>query len=216
MAKKTGSKKPVKKKRAQGRLEAMDSYTLSDLEQVKVLADPLRVTLLESFCTERTTKQVAEVMGEKSTKLYHHVEALEKVGLIRLTRTRQNRGTLEKYYLSVARSFRVDSSLFPTADQSPEGDALLTMLSTMIDNVSGELRHIIQAGHGQQGIEEQGLVTYCELQAPEADVRKLLRRLERLVASLVKESASEADPVPDDLRRFRFMLAFYPVDLFDK
>ena len=159
MAKKTGSKKPVKKKRAQGSLEAMDSYTLSDLDPVKVLADPLRVRLLELFCTERTTKQVAEVLGEKSTKLYHHVEALEKVGLIRLTRTRQNRGTLEKYYLSVARSFRVDSSLFPAADQSPEGDALLTMLSTMIDSVSGELRHLIQAGHGQQGIEEQGLVT---------------------------------------------------------
>ncbi len=214
MAKKTGSKKPSKKKRAQGSLEAMDSYTLSDLDQVKVLADPLRVRLLESFCTERTTKQVAEMLGEKSTKLYHHVDALEKVGLIRLTRTRQNRGTLEKYYLSVARSFRVDSSLFPTADQSPEGDALLTMLSTMIDNVSGELRHLIQAGHGQQGIEEQGLVTYCELQAPEAEVRKLLRRLERLVASLVKESAPEAAQAPD--RRFRFMLAFYPVDLFDK
>ncbi len=214
MAKKTGSKKPVKKKRAQGSLEAMDSYTLSDLDQVKVLADPLRVRLLESFCTERTTKQVAEMLGEKSTKLYHHVEALEKVGLIRLTRTRQNRGTLEKYYLSVARSFRVDSSLFPTADQSPEGDALLTMLSTMIDNVSGELSHIIRAGQGQQGIEEQGLMTYCELQAPEAEVRKLLRRLERLVASLVKESTPEAAQAPD--RRFRFMLAFYPLDLDDQ
>ncbi len=214
MAKKLGSKKPVKKKRAQGSLEPQESYTLSDLDQVKVLADPLRVRLLESFCTERTTKQVAEMLGEKSTKLYHHVEALEKVGLIRLTRTRQNRGTLEKYYLSVARSFRVDSSLFPAADQSPEGDALLTMLSTMIDNVSDELRHIIQAGHGQQGIEEQGLVTYCELQAPEAEVRKLLRRLERLVASLVKESSPAAAQASD--RRFRFMLAFYPLDLEDK
>jgi len=119
-------------------------------------------------------------------------------------------------YLSVALSFRVDSSLFPTAGQSPEGDALLTMLSTMFDNVSSELRHLIQAGHGQQGIEEQGLMTYCELQAPEAEIRKLLRRLERLVASLVKESPAEADPVPDDLRRYRFMLAFYPLDLDDK
>lgn len=28
---------------------------------------------------ERTTKQVAERLGEKPTKLYHHVEALERV-----------------------------------------------------------------------------------------------------------------------------------------
>ena len=62
--------------------------------------------LLEALVLEpRTTKQVAEALGEKPTKLYHHVDALEKVGLIRLIRTQRNRGTLEKYYQSVARSF---------------------------------------------------------------------------------------------------------------
>ena len=71
---------------------------LTDLEQMKVLADPLRIRILESLAIdERTTKQVADLLGEKPTKLYHHVEALERVGLIRMTRTRQNRGTLEKY-----------------------------------------------------------------------------------------------------------------------
>ena len=103
------------------------SLTLSDVHQVKVLADPLRIRILEELCTaERTTKQVAERLGEKPTKLYHHVEALERVGLIRLTRTRQNRGTMEKYYLAVARRFKADSRIFSAADagSGPEGDAL--------------------------------------------------------------------------------------------
>jgi hypothetical protein len=212
MAKKVGGKKPAKKKAATAGPPLGESYVLSDLEQIKVLADPLRVKLLESFCSEKTTKQVAEMLGEKSTKLYHHVEALERVGLIRLTRTRQNRGTLEKYYLTVARSFRVDPSLLPTAgQQTAEGDALLTMLSNMLDTVSDELRQLIGAGHGLEGIEEQGILTFCEMHATEAEMRKLRRRLERLVASLTKDSASEA--TPDGQRRFRFMLAFYPVDL---
>ena len=93
-----------------------DSLTLSDVRQVKVLADPLRIRILEELSTaERTTKQVAERLGEKPTKLYHHVEALERVGLIRLARTRQKRGTLEKYYIAVARQFRTDSRLFSAA-----------------------------------------------------------------------------------------------------
>ena len=90
-------------------------YTISDLDQLKVVADPLRIRILEAFCRERTTKQVAVVIEEKPTKLYHHVEALEKVGLIRLSRTRRNRGTLERYYLAVARTFRTDSKIFNTA-----------------------------------------------------------------------------------------------------
>ncbi len=64
---------------------------LTELDQIKVLADPLRIRILESLSEERTTKQVAQLIGEKPTKLYHHVDALERVGLIQQTRTRQNR-----------------------------------------------------------------------------------------------------------------------------
>lgn len=69
------------------------------LEQMRALSHPLRVRLLELFgeCP-RTTKQAAEALGESPTKLYHHVAALERAGLVRLRETRQNRGTTEKYF----------------------------------------------------------------------------------------------------------------------
>ena len=57
--------------------EPEDIYTMTSLEQVRVVADPLRVSILEALCLEaRTTKQVAELLGEKPTRLYHHVDAL--------------------------------------------------------------------------------------------------------------------------------------------
>lgn len=69
------------------------------LEQVRALSHPLRLRLLELFAQDpRTAKQAAEVLGEPPTRLYHHVAALERAGLIRLKETRQNRGTTEKYY----------------------------------------------------------------------------------------------------------------------
>ena len=69
------------------------------LDQVRALAHPLRLRLLELFARgARTAKQAAQVLGEPPTRLYHHVAALERAGLIRLKETRQNRGTTEKYY----------------------------------------------------------------------------------------------------------------------
>src|SRR5262245_14992699 len=100
---------PMKRNTAAG----AEPPTLTDPEQVRALAHPLRVRMLGAFAAqERTTRQVAEVLHEKPTRLYHHLKALAAAGLIRKTRTRRNRGTLETYYRAVAGSIRADPSLF--------------------------------------------------------------------------------------------------------
>jgi len=89
-----------------------DIHTLNRLEQLKALSDPLRLRVLEAFSRQPvTTKQVAALLGENATKLYHHVQILEEAGLVHLVKTRKNRGTLEKYYQAIARDFIVDRNL---------------------------------------------------------------------------------------------------------
>src|SRR5215471_4805964 len=74
-------------------------------QDLRALAHPLRLRLLEEFSgAARTTMQVAAAMGEPPTRLYHHVNALERAGILKLARTRQVRGTTEKYY-EVARKY---------------------------------------------------------------------------------------------------------------
>src|SRR3974390_2121476 len=71
----------------------------ANLDQLRALAHPLRLRMLELFAEgPRTTKQVAQQLGEPPTKLYHHANALERAGLLRLSKTRQNRGAIEKWY----------------------------------------------------------------------------------------------------------------------
>ena len=53
---------------------------------------------VELFAEAPATKQVAQQLGEPPTKLYHHANALERAGLLRLSKTRQNRGAIEKWY----------------------------------------------------------------------------------------------------------------------
>jgi len=185
-------------------------FTLTDLEQVKVLADPLRLRILESFCIdEQTTKQVAESLGEKPTRLYHHVEALERVGLIRLTRTRQNRGTIEKYFKAVARRFRADPGLFRAEADDEKADTLSDVVATMMDTTTGDLRRLIHAGH-DLGSGEEAVLSYTEIRGTEEDIDEIREKL-LAVLKEIESKCCDGD-TPKDARRYRLTLAYFPLD----
>src|SRR4051795_2953393 len=75
----------------------------ANVAELRALAHPLRLRIIELFAEgPKTTKRVAELLGEPPTRLYHHVAALERAGLLQLKETRQNRGAVEKWYGSVA------------------------------------------------------------------------------------------------------------------
>jgi DNA-binding transcriptional ArsR family regulator len=201
------TKQPAAGEKARKGPSQARSLTVSDLEQIRVLADPLRLRILEELCVaELTTKQVAQRLREKPTKLYHHVEALERVGLIRLARTRQNRGTIEKYYVAVARQF---NSRISTGSKA-NGDTLQTMISTVFDRTADELRSLIAQGAGRQGIEKQGVLSYLEIRTDARRGRQLQTRLLKLLKSLEDSPGARDKPAE---RSYRLTLAFYPLDL---
>jgi len=191
------------------------TMTLTDLDQVWALADPLRVRMLGAFAQERTTRQVAEVLGEKPTRLYHHLKALADAGLVRKTRTRRNRGTLETYYRAVAGSFRPDPALFAPPGRSEAADSIGKVIDTMLDQTRSELRALLAAGSG--AVEDEGLVGFLEVHAPEGVMKKLRARLDGLVKSLEqghrKAKTGRKKSRPD--RRYRLSIVFFPLDSLD-
>lgn len=186
---------------------------LTEIEQLRAISDPLRARILASLAREeQTTKQVADRLGEKATKLYHHVETLEKAGLVRMTRTRQNRGTLEKYFIGVARRFEVGEALLGDG-QAP--DALTTMIDTLLDQTRNEC-HRLAAGDSplDEVLKKSGLLSFIELHADQATIDRLGKKLHRLVAELSQEEADESSETEEAERAFRLLVAFYPLDRF--
>ena len=197
---------PKAAKKGRKRPGPVDVMTLSDLEQLRVLADPLRVRILQELGTERTTKQVADKLGEKPTKLYHHVDALERVGLIRLARTRRNRGTLEKYYQVVALCFRADSRLFPqTGDTAP----VMEVISKLLAKTGSELQDLAACSGGASNIEEKAILTFVEVRAPEKEILAIRKKLDALLKDLQK--MAKRDHEDPGSPRYRLMLAYYPL-----
>lgn len=197
--------------------EQLDSYRISDLDQVKALSHPLRMRIIEKLAASEpmTTKQVAEALEEKPTRLYHHVDLLEKAGLIRLTHTRQNRGATEKYYAAIARSFRADREVF--SDHSPidQDDAIRPMIHTVFDNTVSELLRLVDAQQSGDLIEDEGLLSYVEMHLTEAQIEEVRQKLKDVLEYLQGISDPDSETDEKDLRKYRLTLAHYPLDRFD-
>jgi DNA-binding transcriptional ArsR family regulator len=116
--------------------------TLIDLAQIRALAHPLRLRILGTLVREpRTTKQVADILGEKPTKLYHHVQAMERAHLVQLVSRRPKRGTVEKYYQATATLFQAGPTAFSVGagGRTPRSDAdalLVALLETARDDLT--------------------------------------------------------------------------------
>ena len=152
-------------------------YTMKSLEQVRVLAHPLRLRLLEAFAEcPHTTRQVAERLGVPATRLYHHVNALEAVGLIRLKETRPVRGTIEKYYEAVARKMVVGSRVFSESGE-PKG-----VLTGVLTSVLDEARRDLEGAFEKEAPENlRPIALRAIIHATPAQVVRLRRRLVELL-----------------------------------
>ena len=185
-----------------------EPFVVGTIEQVKALTHPLRQRILERFAQRaRTTKQVADELGEKPTRLYHHVSVLERAGLIRLVETRPKRGTTEKYFAAVAERFEIDPRAF-----SGEGGKMtirhpsVAVLESLFENTRVELADLIE--HEKiETLAEQALFVRLEVRGDRESIEAARQKLEALVRELQHETPDEVA----DAEVRRLVLGWYPL-----
>ena len=113
-------------------------YEAESLEQVRALADELRVRIFSLLAQEpMTVTQVGKALDIAPAKIHYHVRELERVGLVRQVFTREKSGILEKYYRAVAKDISVPRSLVTSAPR----DELLAAANEFAQSaVSGYIR----------------------------------------------------------------------------
>ncbi len=118
-------------------------FIVHDVEALKVYFDPLRMRIVHEIALRaRSIHEIAEALGVPFTRLYYHMNLLEKHGIIKLVAVRQGAGAIEeKYYRVAARFFHVDRTLMTPG--TAIGDAgMEAVLTTVLD----ETRRSIYAG----------------------------------------------------------------------
>ena len=154
------------------------------MQELRALAHPLRLRLIEHFAGEpRTTMQVAAVMGEPPTRLYHHVNALQRAGIIELTRTRRVRGTTEKYFVVARRRIGVEKA----GDVTPGSRAALSGLAAQVlDDARTELLSAM-ADLGSLSKEAPPIAVRMLLAVPSSHQARVRRRIMATIKAIQHE-----------------------------
>jgi DNA-binding transcriptional ArsR family regulator len=127
--------------------EPEQEMIIRDIEALKVYFDPVRLRIIQEIADQaRSIHQIAAAIGVPFTRLYYHINLLEKHGIIRLVAVEQRAGVIEeKYYRISARFFAVDRALMMPG--TPTGDAgMEAVLDTVLDGTRTSIRTALDAG----------------------------------------------------------------------
>jgi DNA-binding transcriptional ArsR family regulator len=216
----------------------VEELRITDLETVRVLADPLRFRLVQTMSARIdepwTVKEIARALGEPATKLYYHVGLLEERGLIVVVGSRLVSGIVEKRYRLAAERFVVDRGILSPEDPQA-GEMLHSILTTVFDAAQRDIRASVRAGiaRAQGGHEPEDpdhpespepiLLSHSVERLPPAQGVEFRSRLRELVTEFEIRSAAtrgggrgrDHDAVAptegDETRPYGLVLAFYPL-----
>ncbi len=179
-----------------------NTYKIKDLTQVRLLADPLKLQLLQAFAeSPKTTKHVAAELGESVTKLYRHVDALHDSGLLVVVAEKQKRGTVERTFEAVAKRFEADHSLF--ADEA--GEAGADAAREMLRVSEAEVLNALANPHDD--VDEQAIIMRIRGRASAKKIAELRATLKEWLDSVLDCDESAADDAED----FGGLIAFYQI-----
>ncbi len=188
----------------------MSTYIVKRLEQAKLLTDPFKLKLIERFAVgPATTKQVADRMGEKAPRLYRHVDALVEEGLLELVEEKPKRGTIERYYRTIADRFEIHPDLFTASGDST--DSASDMVRSLIRDTESDLVKFFdayQAAETPPPDEELPIVMRVSVRGTPGEIRALRTRLEDWHKECSEMRGDRDDA--DEQVSWSGLLAFYP------
>ncbi|MGI8485374.1 MAG: ArsR/SmtB family transcription factor [Thermomicrobiales bacterium] len=195
---------------------------IDDPETLRLIADPLRLRVLELLRQEpRTVTELADLLDVQRTKLYYHVKLLEAHDLIVVDETRLVSGITEKRYRVTAYRLSVDKTMLGSPDS---GDAPLDVyLSMVLDEVATEIRRSVRSGlidleftHEDVIAPRRVMIGRQWFLLADEDVTRFQERyveaLTEFEAKRVSYPDATGDPVEGDgAVLYEWLTAFYPV-----
>jgi len=173
-----------------------------NLDQLRALAHPLRLRMMELFAEgPRTTKQVAQQLGEPPTKLYHHVNALERAGLLKLSKTRQNRGAIEKWF-EASRSLISGRQL---SRSRPMQQAISGLATVALEQARREVELALGTAPGGRP-----LVMRVTVKGNEQRIADIRKRLLQVLAQWRDPGSAKKRLGERDAKRWTLTVAFVP------
>ncbi len=192
-----------------------DVFYIESLDQAVEILKPIRIELLKRLDRPRTCPELAEFFHESPQKIYYHVKALEKAGLVEKVDERRVRGVVEGYYQAKARSYWLAPNLVGQigGTQTTQDQTSLRFLLTLAEEIHDDIGHLGHRSEAGEEVPSLGLSAYIYL--PDGERRaEFLEDVQAMFQELARKYGSPADNSPEDSqgKNFRLILACYPKD----
>jgi DNA-binding transcriptional ArsR family regulator len=203
--------------------ELIEFRQIEDAATMKALADPLRQKLMRALGRNAhekprvmTVKQLAEELGEPTTKLYRHMKQLLAVGLIQVAELRLVGGIVEQHYRVAQKGWGVNAER-PTWDRaSAQSEELLGMAGAAIEEYFTRYEAALQSGRthlrSQDSLEHPPYVrsigTISDFQMPRERAAEFAERFH----ALVEEFNGEAHARGENTVLVNLMTFFYATE----
>lgn len=181
---------------------------IADLETLRVLADPLRLSILEYLMKPGTVKRIAEKIDKPPTKLYYHFNLLERHQLIRMVDTRVVSGIIEKHYQAAAKVYRVANHLLAPGSEGGEEGLELT-LSSILADTKNEFVESLRARMINPDAAPSESTNYTIAQARMTLTENQFREFNKRLHALIKEFESKSAAEADDAYIYKLLHVFY-------
>ncbi len=173
-----------------------DEMFIHDIDTLRALTDPLRLRILELLAVPQTVKAIAPKLGIGKTKLYYHINLLEKHGVIRVVRTRLVSGITEKSYQVAALRFRPAKELLGGDAGKGHG---LAIFDTIWDATRAQFARSVESGQLDAAVAAKGgklVVSHTVLALTEEQAHDFTLRFDALMEELKQYETPTAHTHP--------------------
>jgi DNA-binding transcriptional ArsR family regulator len=161
--------------------------TVTTVAELKALADPLRLAILDALTSGAhrelrvlSVKELAAELGEPKTKLYRHIKLLEAAGLIRVAATRLVSGIVEQRY----QACQVDLFIGPWARREPgeAEEAANILVGFTLEKYRRRYLDYLASTPPSPASEERSWLTYKAMMVSPARARIIQDKLREVAA----------------------------------
>lgn len=183
-------------------------------EQAVTLLHPLRMELLKRMDEPRTCPELAAAFDSTPQKIYYHVKALEKAGLVEKINEKRVRGVVEGYYQAKARSYWLAPHLVGQigGEKTARDQGSLRFLLALAEEVADDVGRL--GAKSESGVDVPSLSLSAHIYLPDGRRRAdFLTDVQQTFQELARKYGIPPDEA-DDLtgKMFRLILATYPKD----
>ncbi|RKQ34598.1 ArsR/SmtB family transcription factor [Oceanobacillus halophilus] len=173
--------------------------TIDSYDQLKAISDPLRAKMMMRLIEKPFTgQQLAELLDLSRAKIHYHLKELAKNGLIKVVKTEEKNGIVQKFYRAVATGFVPSPDLMPHVEEVSE--ATKAMLLQMMDRSRTRLLTAPDMAFQSKDTTDDYsewpyLSTIYEITITEGNFKKFIKKFHQLMEELREEHKSaEKDP----------------------